>query len=209
MAVSVNPNAPLRIQKLTLENFRAFPDATEIVFNGKNMLIYGENGSGKSSIFHALKEFFVLRPEKPLDTHKNIFSTNTNVKVAVEFDNRTPQAEWLSNQHPATIQPSNPFVLNTALRRACLDYRSLLEVNYKHGNEPINLFHITVEHLLKDYSVPINGRVSTIGDLWKDVLNKKPTTQNTTSIARVNQACQDFNTAFRQVVPDLYLKLMS
>jgi DNA repair exonuclease SbcCD ATPase subunit len=66
---------PLRIQRLTLTDFRAFPGPApaHFDFDGKNLLIYGENGAGKSSIFHALKGFFALRPPD-LRKHKNVFS---------------------------------------------------------------------------------------------------------------------------------------
>ena len=44
----------MKIDKITLNNFRFFIDENEhngFELNGKNMLIYGENGSEKSSIY--------------------------------------------------------------------------------------------------------------------------------------------------------------
>ena len=46
------------INKLKLEHFKAFRDATEMVLDGKNVLVYGENGAGKSSLYQALKIIF-------------------------------------------------------------------------------------------------------------------------------------------------------
>lgn len=43
---------------LTLENFKAFLSKVDIDFNSKNAMIYGENGSGKSSIYEAIKLWF-------------------------------------------------------------------------------------------------------------------------------------------------------
>jgi len=43
-----------KINKLILENFKFFNGKEEFNFEGKNVLIYGENGSGKSSIYWAL-----------------------------------------------------------------------------------------------------------------------------------------------------------
>ena len=51
---------PLRIRTLTLNAFRAFPHEITINVNDKNLLVYGENGAGKSSIYHALKNYFSL-----------------------------------------------------------------------------------------------------------------------------------------------------
>lgn len=43
---------------IILQNFKAFLDHTSIDFDKKNALIYGENGSGKSSLYEALKLLF-------------------------------------------------------------------------------------------------------------------------------------------------------
>lgn len=47
-----------RINKLTLKNFKFFIGEIPINFERKNVLLYGENGSGKSSIYWALYIFF-------------------------------------------------------------------------------------------------------------------------------------------------------
>ena len=49
----------MRITKIEIRNFRAFPSIYQIDLHkaGKNLLVYGENGSGKSSLYLALKCF--------------------------------------------------------------------------------------------------------------------------------------------------------
>lgn len=42
------------ISKITIDGFKAFPDSFTLNLEGKNLLMYGENGSGKSSIYYAL-----------------------------------------------------------------------------------------------------------------------------------------------------------
>ena len=42
------------ISKITIDGFKAFPDNFTLELEGKNLLMYGENGSGKSSIYYAL-----------------------------------------------------------------------------------------------------------------------------------------------------------
>lgn len=42
------------ISKIEIEGFKAFPKYFSLDFGDKNLLMYGENGSGKSSIYHAL-----------------------------------------------------------------------------------------------------------------------------------------------------------
>lgn len=46
------------INKLNLTHFKAFKEPAEMVFDSKNVLIYGENGAGKSSLYQALRVFF-------------------------------------------------------------------------------------------------------------------------------------------------------
>ena len=49
----------MRITEIELKNFRAFPRTYHIDLHkaGKNLIVYGENGSGKSSLYLALKFF--------------------------------------------------------------------------------------------------------------------------------------------------------
>ena len=46
-----------RIKRILLNNFKFFSGESVIDFDGKNMLLYGDNGSGKSSIYWALYTF--------------------------------------------------------------------------------------------------------------------------------------------------------
>jgi len=46
-----------KIHKLAIKNFKAFQDEEIFEFKGKNVLVYGSNGSGKSSLFWALYTF--------------------------------------------------------------------------------------------------------------------------------------------------------
>jgi ABC-type uncharacterized transport system fused permease/ATPase subunit len=50
----------MRIKTLSLTDSRAFPGPAPATFEleGKNLLVYGENGNGKSSLFHALRGFY-------------------------------------------------------------------------------------------------------------------------------------------------------
>jgi recombinational DNA repair ATPase RecF len=95
---------PLRIQRLTLTDFRAFPGPAPQSFDleGKNLLVYGENGAGKSSLFHALREFFSLKPARRLDDYRNVFSKAPpdGVSVTVAFTDGGPEANW--NLKPCT-----------------------------------------------------------------------------------------------------------
>lgn len=209
-AAPAAPPVPARIKRVTLTDFRAFPGPAPTAFDldGKNLLVYGENGAGKSSLFYALSGFFSFKPARPLREHKNVFSglPDTDCKVAIDFADGSPAVEWTVSRHPASLRgtSSDLRVTEAALRRACLDYRALLDTNYKQGNGPINLFEIAVEHLLRDYPVTVAGGTSTtVGELWAKVLGSKPSSHTSSAITRINQVCVEFNTAFRGAFPAL------
>ena len=203
-SVDATPQPPLRIQRLSLTDFRAFPGPAPVHFEleGRNLLVYGENGAGKSSLFHALREFFALQPSQPLHGYQNVFSgqapEHTRVEVAFN-DGLAPACWWqqpasgvlgqfasnsvntahhghYTEHHPTHITGgSDPRVMQAAQRRACLDYRALLDTNYKQGHGPVNLFGIAVEQLLHDYPVTVTGGTSsTIGALWAQVQASRP-----------------------------------
>jgi DNA repair exonuclease SbcCD ATPase subunit len=66
----------MRIVKIELNNFRAFYGKHTINLDndGKNLMVYGENGSGKSSLYLALKTFFqAAKTAQPMQALENIF----------------------------------------------------------------------------------------------------------------------------------------
>ena len=227
LPVDATPQPPLRIQRLSLTDFRAFPGPAPVHFEleGRNLLVYGENGAGKSSLFHALREFFALQPSQPLHGYQNVFSgqapEHTRVEVAFN-DGLAPACWWqqpasgvlgqfasnsvntahhghYTEHHPTHITGgSDPRVMQAAQRRACLDYRALLDTNYKQGHGPVNLFGIAVEQLLHDYPVTVTGGTSsTIGALWAQVQASRPPKHTKAALARMVVACTAFNAAFR------------
>lgn len=225
---------PLRIQRLTLTDFRAFPGPApqSIELGGMNLLVYGENGAGKSSLFHALREFFSLKPARRLDDYRNVFSKAPpeGVSVSVEFNDGGPTAYWnmqvgsgaigsvpigshpmggpgpLREKHPAKgVVGNDARVVQAALRRTCLDYRALLDTNYKQGDAEINLFDIAVQHLVHDFPVPVSGgQTKTLGELWDAVEKAKPERHTKKTLERINEACATFNQGFNQALADLH-----
>lgn len=65
-----------RINKLELTNFKFFKDTFPLEVGGKHVLLYGENGSGKSSIYWGLYTFFQARLKNANDYGKYFDSTH-------------------------------------------------------------------------------------------------------------------------------------
>lgn len=214
------PVKSLRIKRVSLCDFRAFPGPSLHSFDldGRNMLIYGENGSGKSSVFHALRDFFSLDPSQEIENCRNVFSATPPeaCKVEVTFDDGGPPAVWhqetssgssmRGDLHPTQLRGrSDQRVVQAALRRACLDYRALLDTNYLHGDEEINLFNIVVRHLVHDFPIAsTGGEVMTVEQLWRAVEGAKPKKHSNFGLERVNNACAAFNSGLNHALAALH-----
>ena len=88
-----------RINKMVIENFKFFLEPFSIEPNGKHVLMYGENGSGKSSIYWAAYTLFQSCLKNPEDAGKyfnknhsdclvNLYDTaNRRSGIEIEFIN--------------------------------------------------------------------------------------------------------------------------
>lgn len=69
----------MKIKKIEINNYKAFYGLHIFNIDGNNVLIYGENGSGKSSLYYALKDFFQSsREEIDFSKLENIFIPETD-----------------------------------------------------------------------------------------------------------------------------------
>ena len=89
------------INKLKLEHFKAFREPAELVLDGKNVLVYGENGAGKSSLYQALKIIF---------HRKWIFDSQIAPTVTDPLDRRNAENDVLE-QYNYQLTPLTNFTL--------------------------------------------------------------------------------------------------
>lgn len=70
--------AKKRVEKIAIRNFKAFREREEIDFKNKNVLIYGNNGAGKSSIFWAIYTFLQssIKSKVAIDRYFKVFNEN-------------------------------------------------------------------------------------------------------------------------------------
>lgn len=137
----------MRITKIRLQNFRAYDEPFELdLGDGRNLLLHGENGSGKSSLYFALKRLFEERGDD-LSRHTNLFSDGTRtseVTIGIrgtdaqgnEHDCEVPwtEADGHPLRPPTTAEGGvDPVVrslmVDAARRSGFLDYRAMLRTN--------------------------------------------------------------------------------
>ncbi|HEX8365975.1 MAG TPA: AAA family ATPase [Allosphingosinicella sp.] len=196
---------PLRIERLSLRAYRAFSAELEIPVNGRNLIVYGENGAGKSSIYKALRDLFARRPHRDaLKNHRHVHPLDPTLtpRVTVTFDDGQPPLEWTELRHPGS-PIADPRVALAALRSSFLDYHALLETNAFHGQNRPNLFNLAIDTLLADFADATSSE--TLGENWNAVKRAKPVKHywRGNYLAPVEAACDAFNTRLQAALDAL------
>jgi recombinational DNA repair ATPase RecF len=204
----------MKIKKIEIKDYKAFYGKNEFNVDGKNLFIYGENGSGKSSFYYALKDFFQSSTETlSYDETENIFLTKAQKGkgyIEVTFN---PDKDGTATDKKYTVKKTskNTYVAgDTSIRDAIklksfLTYKHLLGIHNIKKEKEIDLFELLVKGVLKHFkSVAITG-TKELGELWEDVESavkkeldgrKYNITQKQTD---VNKAVDAFNTAFKKL----------
>ncbi|MFZ4724294.1 MAG: AAA family ATPase [Paludibacter sp.] len=174
-----------RITHVKLNNYRAFFGEYDLLDfpNGENVLIYGENGSGKSSIYKALKDFFASSENPGSKFWSNIYARITpngdaDGEVEVTF-NDYPVVN-IVNAHTyqfTNILPQNNAYTQSFIKKAnkakgFLSYQELVKsyVLPKEESPNPNLYNFIIDNLLSEYNLQgPNVSGVTIQDFWKSL----------------------------------------
>lgn len=169
---------PVRIDRIKITNYRFFRDDFELSFAGANLLVYGENGSGKSTMYRAL-EFLTHKHFDSIAAEKNIFSEEGEPLIEFGFNN---DKELLIHGDMTELPDGFDFIKGLSIFTPMLDYKKLLKVHYTTATvEKINVYDMLRE-LLKDYEV-------TDGEVLSDI--KDPTKYFDTLTTIVNKVLLD------------------
>ncbi len=207
----------MKISKIIISNYRAFYSEkgkkdTEYRINlrlGENMLIYGENGSGKSSLYKALKDLFRSSLEADCKITENIFSKDEELEeqpfVAVTFsgDGLTDETYQLSAD-PHLTQNANEKLSSVARSRSFMTYRDLLRVHFI-DNPEVNLFEFLFgsDGLLADMPNPSATRAETklrMYALWQATIGQQDEVTIHDFTNGVNQIMSDLNNSLNHLL---------
>ncbi len=156
-----------RITQIDIENFRAFYGSYTICLpEGQNLLVYGENGSGKSSLYKALNVHLASSRHAATPFTKNNYrpaSADGLIKITFA-DTDSTSGEIIAGSEQdldfgsASITNGVNFVQNAELTKGFLDYRILLAV-YNHSQPNPNLFSLILFELLQNF-IPVGAAFS-------------------------------------------------
>ena len=204
-----------RIRKIEIENSRAYYDRLDFILEkGENLLLYGENGSGKSSLFKSINDFIQSFYSQVNYTRNRYKTAKANGGVLVSIGDYDQMNQQFSNvvDYRFGLGVDNTQVENTgfmkalAVTRGFLNYRDLLMMYLQYEEENPNLFGFFVEHLL-GYHVPvIQGKNYTLASQWKIIRNElfNSLTRKTLTHRQGVSHLQDFEMVLRSVLDNLF-----
>ncbi|HOW51222.1 MAG TPA: hypothetical protein PLV42_04145 [bacterium] len=166
----------IRLSSVELAHFRFFSAREKLIFDGKNVLVYGENGSGKSSLYKALE--LLSQPEvttASLKKQRNVHATSDDIlSITYNLDN----GETITFSEDE-ILPIPPYAESLQIVVPFLDYKKLLRLHFATtGSEtPLDIMPVLLK-LLGKY--PFGTKTVDDIDKWseksatlKNVLNKE------------------------------------
>lgn len=204
----------MRIKKVEIKDYKAFYGKNEFNVDGKNLFIYGENGSGKSSFYYALKDFFQSSTETlSYDETENIFLSQAQkgkgyIKVTFnpDKDGTTTDKEYAVKKTTKNTYVTGDTSIRDAIKlKSFLTYKHLLAIHHIKKENEIDLFDLLVKGVLKHFkSVAITGNKE-LGVLWEDVEKAvaKPTEGQAYNITQkkrdIDKAINAFDAAFKKL----------
>lgn len=196
-----------RITKISISGFRAFPPGSPNSFeinledDGKNLLLFGENGSGKSSLFKALRELCDTgTSDKPFSSHQNIFEQRDDDSIVLELTTlASGDYRWqVGDEHPKETQ-GDPF---REFAKSCLflDYRDLLQTNFTHRNGSPNIYDLLVDVILPETRIGTR----TLSGLNRAMLTAKPSNHHgNRKIRWAKEAAENLRNALTDNLPEV------
>ena len=200
-----------KINGIVINGFKAFPSLQTIELGGKHLLMYGENGSGKSSIFYALHCIFNSY-RKP-DKGKKYFDKNNSQNLINRFfspkdadDKPYVAVNWV-------VGARNPF-LSVVSEHGCVGFDRLAELetffvnhqllngffNFTNSNS-INVFPIFLREILPYKYIDEQGTYMSL--MYEQIEDEASKLGNKSSTKKINEMIDIFNRELEGFIGDI------
>ena len=198
----------MRITEIEIKNFRAFYGSYQIDLHkaGKNLLIYGENGSGKSSLYLALKLFLesAVSPHQ-FEDYQNIFIKDDNGYIKLHL-RTNPQSKRLTYEWSKTVvETKEPLIIDASKVKGFLDYKTILATHYvQREAKDVNIFDLLINNLLANTINDVTEQ--TFGDDWRGIEQAIPLRNTRKQIEALENRIYDFNNGLSSKLDELKKK---
>lgn len=201
----------MKIKSIELNNYKSFYGKHLIKIGRKNAFIYGENGSGKSSLFYALIDLVQSSMETiDLNEVENIFlpvgkkgNCSINVKLQPSPGGHPNSVKEYDLKVATKNTNSDAIIKDAYTLKGFLTYKNLLDIHHLKKGDEINLFNLLVNGVLKHFKYTLTGGKE-LGELWQTVQEllgrETGVAYNIVQKKRdVDSALEIFNDAFKQL----------
>ena len=180
-----------KIKSLQLNNFKFFRQSDPILLDGKHLLLYGENGSGKSSVFWGLYTLLEAAYKQPNEVKSYFNSSDTSLVNIFAIKQTDPGTGIEHSDSYVTIETDNGKTFKASLldtticgnndakesRKAMdfLNYQSLFAFQHFKNSENVDLSDVFDYYILPYVTfspIRVNGKdISNAGEMWKEYQN--------------------------------------
>jgi energy-coupling factor transporter ATP-binding protein EcfA2 len=158
-----------RLTAIHIKNYRAFNESFDLELpRGENAIIYGENGAGKSSLFHSIRDFLEAPQSEFLERDKpEAEGTKRELRLAdnqhrpktgeptIQLQFEHGSFTWdLAEDSSRKSGPWDASISATNKAKGFLDYRALLRIHFLPGRDGarIDVFDLMIRQLLPHYT---------------------------------------------------------
>lgn len=204
------------IEKIQIKGFKAFPNEFTLELEGNHLLMYGENGSGKSSIYFALhclyqsslksdagKKYFNVINEDGSENHQHLLNRNIideDAYIKVSFIGGL----WNYTINRAGCTPTllGGHRVHFPIECCFINHNFIFRFFNFRNSENINLFPVFLKDILSFYVVPEHG--IHISEMY-DYLTTNKVPKNGKAKARFLLQLESFNQETKKVVENINL----
>lgn len=149
----------IQLKSISIEAFKAFSNKQKINLNNNNLLIYGENGSGKSSVYWALytilqsanksaseidKYFAEFKPGYQ-NTHQTLVNrdakhTDASISIELDIGEEEPKKYTIKEGHQNTVKDPDLTLFNDT--SDFINYKLLQNFSAATNREAVNLWRV-------------------------------------------------------------------